>query len=225
VAVRLTKRSAAAFAAVLGLASSLVAGATAEDFRHAIVPADRAAARLAVLQLRDIDPTTGWKGGFRPPDRSSGDACPAYHPRRSDLVVTGEARSEFRYRGGVITVFTSAQVFRTRKMMASAWRRELVDPGAEACGRRTVAGAVGPQGRVVSFARIAFPRRGERTLAYRVLIRFGGAVEVLADTIFFARGRTVCSFLQLLPNGPQTPALLRAADLRIVTALAGRITA
>jgi hypothetical protein len=203
---------------------ALASAAAAENYRYKIVAADRAAAKLAVLGRADINPFTGWKGGPRNADRSEDAVCPRFHPRRSDLVITGDAASQFVHQAGAI-VFTTAQVFRTREMMETGWRRELLAPGAEACVRASIAASFRGTGRILSFQRLAFPQRGSHTIAYRVTIRLNNGREILADTIFFANGRTVCTLLQMLPNTPQTPAALLGADTRIVSALANRIVA
>lgn len=77
-------------------------------------PSDQAAAHAAVLRRGDLGP--GWKGGPAKPDLSSGMSCPGYHPKQSDLVLTGAAETHFQHTS--LDVRSVAQVLQTPTMVA-----------------------------------------------------------------------------------------------------------
>jgi hypothetical protein len=197
--------------------------ASAEDYRYRIVPADRAAAQQAVLKLSDIG-ASGWTGGARTPTRSpDGTECSKGTTKLSNLIVTGDAESRFTYRGGGVSVFTSAQVFKTVGMLKAAWQHELGEADL-ACARKAMAADVGKVGRLVSFERLAFPRTGSHTWAIRAEVRYNNGASALTDMIAFARGRTVCLLVMGgLVDSPDAPSLLLAAERRLAATLVARM--
>src|SRR5438105_15040184 len=85
--------------------------------------ADQAAARAVVIRRADLG-TSGWVGGRVKPDLSAGPSCPNYHPKVSDLVLTGSARTNFRRSG--FEFDSQAGVLKTRRMVALDWRRSVL---------------------------------------------------------------------------------------------------
>jgi hypothetical protein len=208
----------AAVTAVVSLA--VAAGAAADEYQYKPDPADQATAKLGVLGRADIDPPFQ---RMTIPGLSSTDTnCPDFRPRRSDLVITGEAESAFGEKG-VSAIYTVTDVLQTSEMMETAWRRELLAPGAADCGRFIVARGLRGSARVVSFKRLAFPRRGSHTLAYRVRLRSQNGQELLGDEIHFASGRTISVAVEIFASTPVTPKVLLDTDVKLVTGLATRM--
>src|SRR5205085_12375405 len=117
-------------------------------------PADQVAARAVVIRRADLG-TSGWVGGRVKPDLSAGPSCPNYHPKVSDLVLTGSARTNFRRSG--FEFDSQAGVLKTRRMVALDWRRSVLAPGVVPCLRRTIGSGLGSSAKVVSFAKLPFP--------------------------------------------------------------------
>jgi hypothetical protein len=78
----------AAVALALLTATAVPAGDGKEQIKFNA--ADQAAARAVVIRRADLG-STGWAGGPTKPDLSSGPTCANYHPKVSDLVLTGAA--------------------------------------------------------------------------------------------------------------------------------------
>jgi hypothetical protein len=215
--------------ALLALCACLcvpASAAAAEDYRYENVAADVAAASRAVLRLGDLGSASAWQpvserpSGSRIPRRQP--SCPAPRPKLSDLVVTGDAISQFKLIGGAVWIASTAQVFRTRPMLEASWRRELEGSYALACGRAALEREFGRVGRVTSFERIAFPRVGSHTRAFRGLIR-AGRVSLAIDLIVFARGRMVSTLMMGgVIDSPRWASALRSAEQRLVAIMLAR---
>src|SRR5205823_8559500 len=116
--------------------------------------ADQAAARAVVIRRADLG-SSGWQGGRVKPDLSGGPTVPNYHPKVSDLVITGAAKADFRRSG--FEFASQVQVLQTRRMGALDWRRSVLAPGVVSCLRRTLANGLGSTAKVNSFAKLPFP--------------------------------------------------------------------
>jgi hypothetical protein len=193
------------------------------DYRYKIVPADRAMAKLAVLKSSDFEAGLGWTGGPTKPARNAPD-CPQWASQRGDLVITGEAESRFDYSGGGY-IESSAGVFRTVAMLEKDWNREGGNSALLACLRADFDkwAKKDGSGRLVSFKRLAFPKTGSHTNAFRGLIRFQKGGGVWWDVIQFTSGRTVCTLGIALPDSPEAPSLLLDVDKHFVGVLASRM--
>jgi hypothetical protein len=207
----------AAVAGVLVLA----AGAAAADpgkQKVELNAADQAAARRVVLRRSDLGP--GWTGGRVKPDLTSQVSCASYHPKVSDLVVTGAAESQFRGTG--IILANEVEVFRTAAMVERDWRRSIV-PAAVPCLRRTLTKGLGTQAKVLSFGRIPFPQVGTHSAAFRgivVVSALGQTVRVLLDIVLVGKGRTEISLDATAPAA--TARTVSSAERRLVRKLAAR---
>jgi len=183
--------------------------------------ADQAAARAVVLRRSDLG--AGWTGGRIKPDLSGGLTCPSYHPKVSDLVVTGAASSEFRRTG--LALANEVEIFRTAAMVSRDWRRSIV-PAAVPCLRRTLTKGLGAQARVVSFGRIPFPPVTAHTAAFRGVVEvsaLGRTVRVLLDIVLVGRGRTEISLDATAPAAAARA--VSAAERRLARALVARARA
>jgi hypothetical protein len=183
--------------------------------------ADQAAARRVVLRSSDLG--AGWTGGRIKPDLSGGVSCPSYHPKVSDLVVTGAAASEFRGTG--IALVNEVEIFRTAAMVDKDWRRSIV-PAAVPCLRAKLTQGLGGRAKVLSFRRIGFPQVTAHTAAFRGIVAvsaLGQTVRVLLDVVLVGKGRTEISLDATAPAA--TARVVSAAERRLARRLAARARA
>jgi hypothetical protein len=208
-----------AAAAVLGAAAAALADRGREQIRYNA--ADQAAARAMVLRLSDLSPSTGWTGGRVKPDLSPGPTCPDYHPKQSDLVLTGAAQS--RYRRGAVVIGNEIQVMKTRRMVSLDWQREVLAPGTISCQRRDLARSLGSSAKVVSFKRIPFPRIARYTAEFRALVDVsvtGRTAHLVVDAVLVGRGRSEISLTTLAPAAAKVS--LAAAERRLARRIVAR---
>lgn len=176
-------------AAAAAAALVVVHAALAADSPVRLTAADQAAAKAATLKLGDLG--AGWKGGAVKPDLSPDESCPA---KRSDLVLTGAAKTEFTGQGAM--VMSEANVLRTAAMVAADWQRTVGNPTYMACVRREAAKS--PVWKLVSFAKLPFPKVAPLAVRYRMVVDYKTAaspVRAVLDVIFIGRGRTEISLL------------------------------
>jgi hypothetical protein len=213
--------------AALALAGCAAGAALAGNGREKIRfnAADQAAARATVVRRSDLGSAGGWTGGRVKPDLSPPPSCPNYHPKQSDLVLTGAARST--YRRGALAIDNEAQVLRTRRMVQLDWQREVLVPGTIPCQRRALAKSLGPYASVVSFKRIAFPRVARYSTEFRALVdvRVPGSktVRLVVDAVLIGRSRTEISLTMVAPAAER--ASLTAAERRLARTLVRRARA
>jgi hypothetical protein len=186
------KRCAGLATGVVGVALAASSLAVAGDGKEQVklTAADQAAAKAVVLRRADLG-SNGWEGGPTKPDLSSGLSCPNFHPKVSDLVITGAGQANF-HRSGLV-LGNLVVILRTRRMVAVDWERSFLARGAIPCLRRTMSDALGSSGKLVSFEKLAFPHLTQRTVLYRAVISVtagGKAVRVITDLVFVAKSRT-----------------------------------
>jgi hypothetical protein len=182
--------------AVLGalvLAATAAAG-TADHNQIKLTAKDQAAAKRVVLRAADLG--GAWLGGYVKPDLNDALVCANYHPKQSDLVLTGEAESKFSVTGGQLD--SVAQVFRTPAMVETDWHRSVLNPQLQPCLKTTLAGNLTATQKVVSLGRVAFPggSNGIHAREYRLVIAdasSGTPERGILDLIVFSRGRTELS--------------------------------
>jgi hypothetical protein len=215
---------AAAFVAlVIGLPAGATASAPPNRPQIRFNPADRAAARAAVLRRVDLG-SAGWTGGTVKPNLSSILSCPGYKPKQSDLVLTGAAEADFHHAGSVIR--SIAQVLKTRSMVARDWKRTVVDPRAFACLRSMLLKQLTANERLVSFRKLAFPRLARYAGAYRLLIAVrtqGQRILVMVDVVVIGRGRTELTLTVAAPFAAR--ASISQAEVRLARGLLARVRA
>ena len=210
----------AAAAALLALVASASA-AGPEKPKVALNAADQAAARAVVLRRGDLG--AGWSGGRTKPDLSGAPACANYHPKASDLVITGAASSEFRQTG--IAFGNEVEVLRTARMVSLDWHRSIV-PAAVPCLRQTLTKGLGGRAKVISFGRTPFPQVATYTAAFRGVVAvsaLGRTVRVLLDIVLVGRGRTEISLNVAAPA--QAAGVVSAAERRLARKLVARTRA
>ena len=185
--------------------------------------ADQAAARAVVIRRADLG-SSGWQGGRVKPDLSGGPTCPNYHPKVSDLVITGAAKADFRRSG--FEFASQVRVLKTRRMVALDWRRSVLAPGVVSCLRRTLANGLGSTAKVISFAKLPFPHLSTYSALFRGVISVqaqGQTVRVLTDIVLVGRSRTEINLTIAGPAAAKSG--ISAAERRLARALLARVRA
>ena len=183
--------------------------------------ADQAAARAVVIRRADLG--SGWVGGPAKPDLSAGPSCPNYHPKVSDLVITGAAASDFRRTGADFA--NEVEVLRKAGMVSLDWRRSIV-PEAVPCLRRTIGSGLGPNAKVVSFKKLPFPKLATYNALFRGVISVqaqGKTVRVLTDLVLVGRSRTELTLTVVGPASAKSA--ISAAERRLARVLITRARA
>jgi hypothetical protein len=217
------RKTSAVAAAALALVSA--AGVFAADGKPKIqfTAADQAAARAAVLRRGDLG-SSGWEGGSVKPDLTSTTNCPSFHPKMSDLVITGAAETAFQRSG--VEFSSVAEVLRTKRMVRLDWRRSVVPRAVVTCLRQTLAKGLPSGAKIVSFARVRFPHVGSGSTRFHAVIRIdvlGRTARLVTDIVLVYRSRTE---LTLNAAGPaSTAASLLAAEQRLARVLVSRARA
>jgi hypothetical protein len=160
--------------------------------------ADMRAARATVVRRAFFGGQPGWKGGPKKPTLSSpAPSCSNYHPRQSDLVLTGAAESVFQGHGFYFD--SGSQVLKTVAMVSIDWRRSVYSPNAFRCVSRLFARKLPSGQRLRWFRRFRAPHLANRVAGFRALISVpvpsGARVDVITDILLFAQGRTEITFL------------------------------
>jgi hypothetical protein len=214
--------------AASGVALVTAAAVWAGDGKYQIRfnAADQAAARAVVIRPGDLG-SSGWQGGrFKPspPNLSAGLGCPNYHPKLSDLVITGAAGA--RYRRSAFEFDSVSEVLKTRRMVALDWRRSVLVSGAVPCLRREMSNGLGSSAKLVSFRKLPFPHVSTYTALFRGVIsaQAGGQnVRILADILLFGRSRTEITLNVAGPAGAKSA--ISAAERRLARTLISRARA
>jgi hypothetical protein len=184
-------RSAVSIVAALALAAAVAGAARAEKPKLSVVAADQAKARDVVVRLDDLGSTTGWQGGQLKPSAPSSLTCAGYNPKQADLVVTGQAKSDFTLPG--IEFESEVQLLRTERMVALDWQRTVTAPHVLPCLRKTLVKGLLPSQQLVSFARRPIARLGTYSMAFRAVVSLGAGASrtrVMVDFVLVAVNRT-----------------------------------
>jgi hypothetical protein len=184
-----------------------------------LTKADQAAATRVVARRADLG-TAQWQGGLRKPDLLPL-TCANFHPKQSDLVLTGAAESDWEYQG--LRNQTVAQVLRTKAMVAADWRRTVVAPAAIPCLRTQLLKQLGSGVTFVSFRRIIFPPVATNARAYVLLLDVKtttGKARVAVEVVLIAKGRTEVTIVSTAPNAVQT--VIAQGDAQLARTLLAR---
>jgi hypothetical protein len=217
-------------AAVTGMALTLVLSALADHSALAdkeqihLTASGQAAARAAVLRKADLGTSGAWTGGSVKPDLTSSLPCTTFHPKQSDLVLIGAARTHFA--GSGLAFDSEAQVLQTPRMVQLDWQRTVLAPQLLPCLRIGLAKSGGASTRIVSVRRIAFPHVAQYTDAFRLLAEVQTAaapVRVFVDVVVLGRGRTEITLTTTAPL--LADATVRPAEARLARLLVARVRA
>jgi len=170
------------------LALLFASAALADDPTVRIRPADQDWAARSLLKMLDFG--VGWRGGRTPSRKVTSPSCPGFHPKVSDLVVTGHANASFTNPRAGVQVSLDVQVMRSVDDVRTDFGR-TIRPGLADCleyqfkqGTRNLIG--------VTVKRLDVPAVGGVTAAYRatLLVRTNGrTATVLSDFLFFGHSR------------------------------------
>jgi hypothetical protein len=207
-------------ACVIGLGLVLVQAAFAgENQPIKFNASDQAAAKALTLKMGDLG--AGWKGGATKPQLNPDNPCTM---KRSDLVLTGAARSEFKTQGATIT--SESNILQSPTMVSADWQRTVENATFMACTRGVYMKSTEANVKVVSFTKLAFPKVTRYTARYRLLADYGAAgetVRVLVDMIFLGQGRSEISLIVSTPYADRAAA--DGAERRLAQILVKRIAA
>ena len=179
---------------------------------------DQVAAKALTLKAADLG--AGWKGGAKKPVLNPDNPCPM---KRSDLVLTGAAKSEFKTQGAVVT--SESNVLQTPAMVTADWRRSVGSAAFIACTRSEYMKTSEANVKMVSFKKMPFPKLTPNTARYRIVADYGAApdtVRILVDMIFIGRSRSEISLVLTTQYADRA-----AADVvgrRLAQLLVSRIT-
>ena len=208
-----------------GLVTAVAAGAgRGERPKIRYNAADQAAAKAAVVRRADLG-TGAWRGGATKPDVSPAPTCANYHPKQSDLVLTGAAETTWTS-GAQVYLDSETQVLRTARMVLLDWQRTFKVPGALQCFRRVLGKALGSQAKLVSFKQASFPHITRYAARFRLILdeKAGGRkLRYVGDVVVVGRNRSEITLTTIAPAAKQ--AAVAAASLRLARTLLGRARA
>ena len=197
------------------------AQSTKSEQRH-YTAADQALARSVVLKVSDLGSASSWRGGISPAETSQPRSCPNFHPRQSDLVITGDVQSDFTQVTGSLQYHDEAQIMRNSKMVRLDWNRNVVNPAAISCLRTFFVQNLVADQHFVSLTRIPVPHFATYTAGYRALVDQNG-VRNMIDVLFVGRDRTELTFETSAPYADHTK--VEQSELRLAKRLIARAPA
>jgi hypothetical protein len=166
--------------AALGLIPTASAGG---GERVKINAADQAAAKATMIRQGDLRPASGWTGRSVTPDHTA-PTCPNFHPKQSDLVVTGSAEATWGRPGWFIV--SATDVLKTVRMVRLDWQRS----GTEAAIECSLSAAGGTN---VSVSKVAFPRLSAIAAAFRAsydVTQSGQTLRLVGEFAAVGHGRS-----------------------------------
>jgi len=215
-------RRAGALAAAAIAALALTAAAHADKPTVRLAAADQAAARQVVIRRADLGTASGWSGGMTDPGLGESFPCTTYHPKQSDLVITGGAESTWK--NGVLDFNSNVEILRTPAMVGTDWRRTAAAPQFVPCLRALLVKESGSSAHLDSFGRLSLPSLAPYTRGFRAVLSAsssGRKVSIMIDVVFVARGRTEISLTTVGPFAARTE--VGAAEVRLARLLVARI--
>ena len=209
----------AAFAGVLACSATATAGG--DVYTVQMTTADQVAAQAVLLTQSDVGDPALWESGPEVPDVATALRCPKFHPKVSDIVITGAAAVRYRQPGLVMHSFS--EVFRTTRMVELNWQRSATSPHYLGCVGSFARKALTPDERFLSFRRLSLPRIGTHTEGFRTLVVVKtdhGDFRLVIDTLSASHGRTRLSLTTTIPL-TSVPALW-PTEILLLEKLVGR---
>ena len=199
------------------------AAAPGDPEKRAINAADQAWAQRINLTLRDLP--GGFRQGPAQSSESGGFTCASFAPDLSSFTITGRASSHSFVRRDGTTLFSAAEIFRSRSDERGDWgrsaRREALPCIAQMLEQLSSGGL---QLKVTSSAMRAAPHVGERSISFRIAARVsagGAAVKTWFDIIGVSRGRADATLAVISFRAPPSASL----EQSLVAKLARRLAA
>jgi hypothetical protein len=202
------------------VAAGAAFAATGEKEQVRFTKADQAAAKRAVARRADLGSGT-WTGGFVKPDLSAAPTCADFHPKQSDLVLTGAAETAFDNQG--LRIQSEAQILKTHAMVVADWRRTVLAPTAIPCLKTHLVKELGGGVTFVSFRRVLFAPVATMAQAYTLLVDVKtttGKVRVALEIVLIGRNRTELTLISTAPNVAQK--VVAQADAQLARAMVAR---
>jgi hypothetical protein len=200
----------AVVALVVALVVTTAALAARGDPQRRITPADQARAKAMLLRPADVSVAFT----SRPSSSGSGGDFYCAALDESDLTLTGDAESP-TFVATTEFITSTADVYESRADSNASWARGTSKAGEQCLRtgfRRELQGAV----RLLSFKRLAFPPRGQRSVAYRGVLTQQG-VRVYFDFVAMqvSRAQIAVGYISALTPPPQ-------AELRRLSAVVAK---
>ena len=210
----------AAVVGILLVAGGAVAAATAKEPKKAIKPAVQARARRIAVHSGDL-PGFGWHAEPAQSDRSS-PHCPYYDPDQSRLTENRDYTSPDFTRSDGLYVSSSVGIFLSAKQARTGFGL-VVRPELARCLGESVVRA-GTSGHITmhSAGKLAFPRSGDRSAAYRIvfLVKSGKQqVPATIDLVAVNKGAVDVALFFSSAGQPVSASMER----KIAAAVVGRI--
>jgi len=187
----------------LALAGAGAALAARGDPDKQIRPADQARATAMLLRASDFN------AAFTARPSSSGGSGDFYCSAldESDLMLTGEAHSP-SFTATTEYVTSTAYVYVSRSDSNASWKRGTSAAG-EQCLRAGLRGQFQGTGvRLVSFRKLSFPTRGQRSAAYRAIATQQG-IRLYLDVVAIQVSRAQAAVIYIAALSPPPPSELR----------------
>jgi hypothetical protein len=203
---------------LVALVATTAAFAGRGDPRERFNPADQA--RAKAMLLRPADFSVAYTA--RPGSSGGGDFyCAALD--ESDLTLTGKARSPSYTTTGEY-VSSSSDVYASRSDATASWKRGTSSAGQQCLRAGLRAELQGTAVKLVSLKRLPFPRRGERSAAYRA-VAIAQGIRVYLDVVAMQVSRAEASVLYVAALGPppagELPRLTGVVERRMEKAMRG----
>lgn len=181
--------------------------------------ADQSLARSVVLKAGDLGSASDWSGGVTAAETTQPRSCSNFHPSQADLVITGDAQSDYTPTTGGLQYHSEAQIMQTAKMVRVDWRRNVLDPAALDCLRTFFVKNLAGSQHLVSLTRLTVPHIATYTAGYRALVDQLG-VRNMIDVLFVGRNRTEITLEISAPYAAR--ATVEKSELRLAKLLVGR---
>jgi hypothetical protein len=198
------------------LLSSGAALAQRGEPNERFTPADQARARAMTFRVSDFP-------GFasRPGAAGGSSYCEALD--ESDLTISGKAISR-QYTAGVAFMYSTAYVYRTLADSNASWRRGTSAAGMSCLRVGLRQSFAGTPLRMRSFGRLAFPRLGDDSVAFRLVAERQG-VRVFVDLVAIREGRAQAALFMgsalVQPTRETERELARTIAARMAKAMRG----
>jgi hypothetical protein len=116
---------------------------TSQAAQRHYTAADQTLARSVVLKATDLGSASAWRGGVTAADTTQPRSCSNFHPRQSDLVITGDAQSDYAPATGGTGYHSEAQVMRNAHMVRLDWQRNVPHIATYTAGYRALVDQAG----------------------------------------------------------------------------------
>jgi hypothetical protein len=194
--------------------------ATQKDPKQAITPAAQARAKRIAIHLADL-PGLGWRSSPAQSDRSNA-RCGYYDPDQSKLTEHAHYTSPDFTRTDGLYVSSTVGIFASSAQAKTSYALVVRPALARCLGESVVASGVKNHISLESVGPLAFPARGERSAAYRIVfhvVNGGQRVPATIDVVAINKG-AVDVALFFSSAGQLPPGAMEKA---VSAAVAGRI--